>query len=185
MRRDEVAVTEGASDGCTCLRLRSLTRLAGRRYDAHLAAVGLKTTQYSLLSALLRAGPMRATRLAHLLALEPSTLTRNVEPLIQAGWVEALVGEDRRTRVLGLTPAGVNQRRLALRHWTRAQLEVEQLLGNDTVARLHQLLDQCRDVFETDSGLTEASDSPSPIRATPTAAPAARPTRFRRNGAKV
>lgn len=183
----------GAGDGCTCFRLRSLTRLAGRRYDAHLSAAGIKTTQFSLLSALLRGGPMRAADLARQLALEPSTLTRNLDPLIQAGWVEASVGNDRRTRVLSLTPAGVNQRRLARQYWLQAQLEVERLLGSDTVFSLHRLLDQCRDVLEDGSeagtggaaASSPASAASPPSSLSPTAAPAARPSRSRRSGAQA
>lgn len=182
----------GASDGCTCLRLRSLTRLAGRRYDAHLAQAGLKTTQFSLLSALWRGGAMRAAELAHRLALEPSTLTRNLEPLIQAGWIEATVGGDRRTRVLALTPEGLAQRHRAAAHWTRAQLEIEQLLGRQTVLRLHRLLDHCRDVLEDDGHDADDrdargrdADGGASGAASPTAAPAARPSRSRRNGTRT
>ena len=139
---------EAALDGCTCFRLRCLARLTGRRFDARMAAVGLKTTQYSLLSALWRRGPTRASDLACDLSLDASTLTRNVEPLIRAGWVEAAIGDDRRTRVLRLTAGGRVQRQHARKAWIGAQRDIEQLLGPDTVATLHRLLDHCRDVLE-------------------------------------
>lgn len=137
-----------APRGCTSFRLRSLARLVGRRYDARMAAVDLKTTQYSLLSALWRKGPMRAADLAAVLALEASTLTRNVDPLIRAGWVEATVGADRRTRVLALTAAGLAHRRAAKAEWLAAQTDIEALLGPALVGELHRLLDHCRDVLE-------------------------------------
>lgn len=113
-----------------------------------MAAVELKTTQYSLLSALWRGGAMRATDLARDLSLDASTLTRNVEPLIKAGWVQAAVGDDRRTRVLQLTPRGRTQRQLARQAWVGAQQDLEQRLGPDTIETLHRLLDHCRDVLE-------------------------------------
>lgn len=139
---------EAALDGCTCFRLRCLARLTGRRFDARMAAVGLKTTQYSLLSALWRRGPSRASDLARALSLDASTLTRNVEPLIKAGWVEVAVGDDRRTRLLRLTASGTAQRQRARKAWVGAQRNIEQVLGPDTVATLHRLLDHCRDVLE-------------------------------------
>ena len=166
---------DGASDGCTCFRLRSLARITGRHYDAHLSAAGLKTTQYSLLSALLRGGPMRAADLARLLALEPSTLTRNLEPLVQAGWVESSVGGDRRTRLLGLTTEGLRQRRRARAHWVRAQLELERQLGQDTVVQLHRLLDHCRGLLEADAGGCEWSAADA--RGGPVAGPVGNPAR--------
>lgn len=164
---------DGARDGCTCFRLRCLARLTGRRFDARMATVGLKTTQYSLLSALSRGGAMRATDLARVLSLDASTLTRNVEPLIKAGWVQAAVGEDRRTRVLQLTPRGRAQRQLARQAWIGAQRDLEQCLGPDTVEALHRLLDHCRDVLEAaeltgpaeetePAGLTELTEPSGP-----------------------
>lgn len=181
---------EGARDGCTCFRLRCLARLTGRRFDARMAAVELKTTQYSLLSALWRGGAMRATDLARDLSLDASTLTRNVEPLIKAGWVQAAVGDDRRTRVLQLTPRGRTQRQLARQAWVGAQQDLEQRLGPDTIETLHRLLDHCRDVLEAaeraDSAEASQVSSPTSSSTFPSteasAAPPARRSRSLRNG---
>ena len=38
------------SFACTCAKLRKLTRAMSRLYDQHMATVGLKTTQYSVLA---------------------------------------------------------------------------------------------------------------------------------------
>ena len=50
--------------GCTNLQLRQLTRRVTQHYDAKMAAAGLKTTQYSLLTAVLSMGPARPADLA-------------------------------------------------------------------------------------------------------------------------
>lgn len=165
---------EGARDGCTCFRLRCLARLTGRRFDARMASVGLKTTQYSLLSALWRGGAMRATDLARVLALDASTLTRNVEPLIEAGWVEASPGRDRRTRVLHLTRSGLALRERGRRAWVGAQRDLERLLGERTVTTLHQLLDHCRTVLEAADDADDLNE--------PAVAPPARRSRSARTG---
>jgi DNA-binding MarR family transcriptional regulator len=115
-----------------------------------MAAVGLKTTQYSLLTALARAGSMRAVDLARVLSLEASTLTRNLEPLVEAGWIESAPGADRRTRVLHLTPAGRAHRRRASAHWRAAQRDLAAALGCETIATLHALLDHCQRVLGGD-----------------------------------
>ncbi len=103
----------------------------------------MKTTQYSLLVALARTGPMRASDLARVLSLDASTLTRNLEPLVDAGWVESACGNDRRTRLLRLTRDGLEQRQRARGHWRAAQRDLERLLGPQTVAQLHALLEAC------------------------------------------
>lgn len=144
---------------CTSFQLRRVSRLVGRRYDAHLAAVGLKTTQYSLLSALERVGAMRSVDLARLLALDASTLTRNLEPLVEAGWVESAPGADRRTRVLRLTRKGAAQRQRARAHWQAAQRELAELLGPRTIAALHAVLGHCHDRLRSVDMPEGASDS--------------------------
>ncbi len=50
--------------GCTNLQLRQLTRRVSQRYDVEMARVGLKTTQYSLLSYVVKLGPIRPADLA-------------------------------------------------------------------------------------------------------------------------
>ena len=39
----------GKQIGCTCFELRKVARTVTRLYDQHLAAAGLRTTQFSLL----------------------------------------------------------------------------------------------------------------------------------------
>ncbi|MFZ4286535.1 MarR family winged helix-turn-helix transcriptional regulator [Variovorax sp. HJSM1_2] len=128
--------------GCTNLKLRQLMRRVGRFYDAELAGAGLKTTQYSLLTCLAKKGPMRPADLAKLLKMEASTLTRNVQPTIAAGWVEQSAGPDGRSRMLTLTEAGREKRQLAQRRWRVAQEQLNQLLGVERVIALHQLVDE-------------------------------------------
>jgi DNA-binding MarR family transcriptional regulator len=67
-----------------------------RLYDAELRGVGLRTTQYSLLRRLRAAGEVRQRDLGGLTSLDETTLTRNLRPLIDAGWVAIRPGKDRR-----------------------------------------------------------------------------------------
>ena len=50
--------------GCTNLKLRQLTRRVTQHYDAEMGTIGLKTTQYSLLSHVDKLGPLRPGELA-------------------------------------------------------------------------------------------------------------------------
>ena len=136
--------------GCTNLKLRQLGRVVARHYEAYLAEVGLKGTQYSLLSGVVKLGPIRPGDLARAMKLDASTLTRNLQPLIDHGWVEAGPGDDARSRLVSATPAGRDKRTEAQRAWKRAQLALNERLGDARVARLHALLDDCLERLDDD-----------------------------------
>ena len=129
--------------GCTNFKLRQLTRRVSQHYDRIVAAAGLKTTQYSLLAQIERLGPVRPGDLATAMEMEASTLTRNLQPLVAAGWAEVGPGSDGRSRLVTATAAGRAKRAAAQREWKRAQLALNDLLGSDRVAALHALLEEC------------------------------------------
>ena len=129
--------------GCTNFKLRQLSRVVTRHYDAFVAATGLKNTQYSLLSHVVVLGPIQLSALAAKMQLDPSTLTRNLQPLIAHGWLALEPGDDARSRRVIATPEGQALRTEAQRAWKRAQLSLNERLGSERVARLHALLDEC------------------------------------------
>ena len=128
--------------GCTNFKLRQLMRQVARLYDLELAQAGLKTTQYSLLTHVLHLGPLRPVDLAQAMGLTASTLTRNMQPLIAAGWIELGEGPDARSRLVRLTPTGRDKRAEAQRRWKAAQLKLNAQLGAPRVAALHALIDE-------------------------------------------
>jgi DNA-binding MarR family transcriptional regulator len=129
--------------GCTNLKLRQLTRRVTQHYDLELAKAGLKTTQYSLLSHVAKLGPLRPGDLARAMTLEASTLTRNLQPLLAAGWIEVSAGSDGRSRSVSITPAGRAKRAEGQRHWRAAQEGINEALGVQRVGALHALIDEC------------------------------------------
>jgi len=133
--------------GCTNLKLRQLSRVVTRHYDSHVAPTGLRNTQYSLLSHVVLLGPLRMGELAARMELEPSTLTRNLQPLIAQGWVELQPGADSRSRLVVATASGQAKRAEGQQAWKRAQLSLNERLGPARVAALHALLDECRQLL--------------------------------------
>ncbi len=115
--------------GCTNFKLRQLTRAVSQRFDAELAKAGLKTTQYSLLSHVLKLGPLRPGDLARAMTMDASTLTRNLKPLLAAGWLQMTAGDDGRSRSVSITTAGRDKRQQAQRHWKAAQQGLNASLG--------------------------------------------------------
>ncbi|MFT4268049.1 MAG: MarR family winged helix-turn-helix transcriptional regulator [Xenophilus sp.] len=133
--------TVARPQGCTNFKLRQLMRRVARHYDAELARAGLKTTQYSLLTHVLHLGPLRPVDLARAMGLTPSTLSRNLQPMVAAGWLEMAEGSDARSWLVGITPAGREKRATAQRRWRAAQEGLNALLGTERVAALHALID--------------------------------------------
>lgn len=127
--------------GCTNFKVRQFMRRMGQHYDAYMSLVGLKTTQYSLLSCVEKWGPLRPGELAGHIKMDASTLTRNLKPLVDAGWVTVSAGADARSRLVAITDAGITKRAEAKRQWRKAQDALNGQLGAAQVAALHALID--------------------------------------------
>ncbi len=143
--------------GCTNLKIRQLGRMVARHYDQHLAATGLKNTQYALLSHVVKLGPIRPGDLARRLQMDASTLTRNLQPMVAQGWLVVGAGDDARSRLVDVTDAGRAKRTEGQRAWRSAQTSLNQKLGLEQVAALHALLDASM------AALDEASTEASPV----------------------
>ena len=130
-------------NGCTNLKLRQLNRMVTRHYDHHIAASGLKITQYSLLSFVVNLGPLRPSDLAKHMQMDTSTLTRNMQPLVTHGWLTIGEGVDARSRLVTATAAGYDKQREAKLAWKSAQQALNEQLGVANVLELHTLLDNC------------------------------------------
>jgi DNA-binding MarR family transcriptional regulator len=133
--------------GCTNLKLRQLTRRVSQYYDLALVKTGLKTTQYSLLSHVVKLGPIRAVDLAGVIRMSTSTLSRNLQPLITSGWIEVNAGDDARSRLISATPAGQAKRTEAQSKWRVAQEGINATLGTERVLALHALIDESLDLL--------------------------------------
>jgi DNA-binding MarR family transcriptional regulator len=133
--------------GCTNLKLRQLMRRVASHYDLELAKSGLKTTQYSLLSHVVKLGPIRAVDLAAAMKMSSSTLSRNLQPLVLAGWLRVGPGADARSRLISATPEGQAKRSEAQRRWRVAQEGVNRALGVPRVLALHALIDEAMDLL--------------------------------------
>ncbi len=139
----KAAFKSATPQGCTNLKLKQASRLVARHYEAYLAPAGLLKTQYSLLSFVVKLGPVRCTDLAAALQLDASTTTRNLQPLAARGLLQLSTGDDARSRLVQATAAGRALREQAQKAWKSAQLALNLELGAERVAALHDLLDGC------------------------------------------
>jgi len=137
---DSIAIDPPAPGVCTCFRMRKLSRLMSQRYDQALAPAGVNLNQYSILR---RTGGQGRPlgEIAHELGMDRSTLSRDLKPLVEAGWIEAVAGGDARQRRLRITRAGRKVIDRAMPLWRVAQDEIDRGLGMDGIALLHAQLD--------------------------------------------
>jgi DNA-binding MarR family transcriptional regulator len=129
-------LAKSATSECVCTSLRMATRSVNRLYDRALSRAGLRVTGYSILSRLAEDGPLSISELAGRLAMERTTCTREVAPLVDAGLVEGATGSDRRRRLLRLTSLGERKRAEAYPLWEGVQRMVADEFGDAEVAEL-------------------------------------------------
>jgi DNA-binding MarR family transcriptional regulator len=113
---------------CLCNALRPASRAVTRFYHEELRRVGLRTTQFSLLRVLARVGTVQQGDLSALTSLDETTPTRNLRPLVDAGWIAIRSGDDRREKLVAITKAGTAKLAQALPAWERAQTRMQALL---------------------------------------------------------
>ncbi len=116
------------------------TRRVTQLYDHFLADAGLRITQFGLLATLRIAQPLSVTALAQRMAMDRTTLTRNLKPLERLGLIALAPGPDRRTRTVRLTDAGRDAVRRAAPLWRDAQAVMAEAMGADRLGQLHDLL---------------------------------------------
>jgi DNA-binding MarR family transcriptional regulator len=131
---------------CTCSRLRRAGRQVTQLYDQALEPAGLTIGQFGLLAYLAtdanESGGIPIGALANARGMDPTTLTRNLKPLVAEGWVvDARDPHDRRVRAVAISASGRKKFLAAAPLWQRAEAQLGTLLGAETLAALNALLE--------------------------------------------
>jgi len=110
-------------------------------YDDALRPVGLRVTQFSLLARAASMGPVESWRLSEALGLDKTTFSRNLRPLGRRRLISTEAGEDRRTKLVRVTPAGEKLLQEAAASWRSVQASFRKRLRAGEFDRmLRQLL---------------------------------------------
>jgi len=129
---------------CNCGALRQASRYVTAAYDQVLSESGLRTTQFSVLYKLAACGAQTITELSAMLAMDRTTLGRNVKLLEEDGLLRYRPGSDRRERLVDLTAAGRKKLEAAHPLWQEAQRQFESRFG---VAHASELRNTLRSVL--------------------------------------
>ena len=126
---------------CNCFAVRSAARHVTQLYDQFLAPIGLRVTQFSILSKLKRRGPLTINALADDMVIDRTTLGRSIQPLKRDGLIKIEPApSDRRAKELHLTKAGEKRLQGGLEAWAMAQAHFEAAFGTKRAADLRRLL---------------------------------------------
>src|SRR5919108_3559674 len=109
---------------CACRRLRGAARAVTRLFDDALRPTGLRATQFTLLVAAQLRGGALISELAETLALDRTSVTRELSVLERRGLVSITPGEDRRARVVEVTEDGEAALAAGYPRWREAQSRV-------------------------------------------------------------
>ena len=116
--------------------MRRAARAITRHYDEHLAPSGLTISRYSMLSTLERLGSPTLSAYARDLAMDRTTLLRNLQPLTEGGLVSVGPSRAGRSKVARLTARGVAAVRRAKPYWREAQLALQDRIDREDVDRV-------------------------------------------------
>ena len=126
---------------CLCLHASQATRALGRRFDQAFRPVGLTSGQFSMLNAINGPpAPPTIGEVAATLAMDRTTLTANLKPMVRRGLLEITADpEDRRSRRVRLTSAGMAALAEGMPIWESLHAAIEEKLPYDA-DQLRQLL---------------------------------------------
>jgi DNA-binding MarR family transcriptional regulator len=136
MKNLDAATLREVARACACANLRKAARAVTQLFDEALAPSGLRATQFTLLVTSRLMGKSTINELAERMAMDRTTLSRNLKPLVRSGLLEVRPGEDGRTRLVRLTPAGEHALEEAYPLWQQAQQEMVGVLGEESLVAL-------------------------------------------------
>lgn len=142
MKKDlPLSITHEVRDRCLCLHLQRAARAVARRFDEVFRALELTNGQFSLLMSLNRPEPPSVGEVAHVLAMDRTTLTAALKPLERRGLLVSKADpRDKRSRRLFLTDDGRDLLTQALPIWRDTHDELDRVAASVDISALTEQL---------------------------------------------
>ncbi len=125
-------------NNCLAMRVRVVARSVSAIYEQAMASHDVTIAQVNMLTALGEIGVCPPGKVGEVLQLERSTVSRNLDLLIQKGLVEAVSSDAKGIREVALTAAGEEKIEAVLPDWRAAQKQAGKLLGPEGVGAVHK-----------------------------------------------
>jgi DNA-binding MarR family transcriptional regulator len=137
----ELAVRIPEAGECNGTALRMATRRISQLYDVIFASSGLRSTQFSILTAIGRLMRPTIGELANSLVIDRSALAHNLKPLERNGLLQIIADDaDKRSRLVVLTAAGIEKIAESLPLWEHAQRSFRDAYGTKNAEGLRAAL---------------------------------------------
>lgn len=122
---------------CVCRRVQRASRSVGKRFDDAMRPLAINNWQFTLLVALHRAAAPTVNELAASLAMDRTTVTKNLRPLERRGLLEIKTDDkDRRARRIVLTNAGCTLLADAIERWKVVNQQVAGAFSSEGLVAL-------------------------------------------------
>jgi DNA-binding MarR family transcriptional regulator len=117
------------TSGCAAYQFRRTSRAVARLYDAALSPSGIRSTQFAILTAIAKLQPVAISRVAEILVIDLTTMTRSLKLLQKEGLVQIAPRGARRQRLLTLTSKAEKALAAAVPLWREMQARFLAELG--------------------------------------------------------
>jgi DNA-binding MarR family transcriptional regulator len=131
---------EDEFDQCLVLNTRMAARAVTRRYDRRLRPFGVSAAQFTILNSIARRPGRSVTEMAQSIAMERSTLSRNMDLLERKGLVTRQGAGRGNERLCSVSEAGTALLETLLPEWRAAQVEMRELLSPPGIESTVQIL---------------------------------------------
>ena len=136
-------VVNEVSRTCLLTRTRRISRILTGIYDERLRPFGINSPQFTLLVLISRLGSAKRAEIGRANYQERSTLTRNLQVMLAAGWLEEVRHDaGGRRRPIKVTKAGRNLLQRAAPAWRAAQAQARTLLGTPGVSAVMDIANE-------------------------------------------
>ncbi len=127
---------------CLAHHVRRAARLFTRAFDQSLRPSGINYSQFNILVVIAAFEPVPTPQISTYMAMDRTTLSRNIKPLKHAGYVDTHVGAGRRPDIISLTISGQTVLNKAKALWKDTQHDLTHRIGPERAGQLLEILGQ-------------------------------------------
>lgn len=117
------------ANACVCANFRKASRAVTQLYDEILHPLGIRSTQLTILVEIAAAKSANVSRMSRRLVMAPSTVTRNLNPLLKQNLIVVDKGKNARSKEFRVTSEGYDLLTQAEPLWRKAQDSFIEQLG--------------------------------------------------------
>lgn len=122
---------------CYAFSARAASRRLSQFYEHKIVGSGIHAQQFTILAIVKHKGPLSVLDLADELGMDRTTLARSLKPLARDELISiAPTPQDKRIKMISITPLGSRTHTSARKKWLAAQTEFEKKFGAERAANL-------------------------------------------------